>query len=112
MLLTLWIIEENDKAIVIQRIYRKKKNNKRGNSSINIESPLPKVVINKPEDEEIVFKEQNEKATLIQRKYREKKSKQKKVEVDEVLGMPIDDEMQDKAAYIQRHYRNKKAKEG
>jgi hypothetical protein len=69
-------------------------------------------VINKPEDEEIVFKEQNEKATLIQRKYREKKSKQKKVEVDEVLGMPIDDEMQDKAAYIQRHYRNKKAKEG
>lgn len=93
-------------------MYRNKKSHKRESSSMNIESPLPKVVINKPEDEEIIFKEQSEKATIIQRKYREKKSKQKKVEVDEVLGMPIDDEMQDKAAYIQRHYRNKKAKEG
>ena len=79
---------------------------------IESRTSIPNVVVNKPEEEQIIFLEQSEKATLIQRKYREKKSKQKKKEVDEILGMPIDDEMQDKAAYIQRHYRKKKAKEG
>lgn len=103
-------IEENEKAIVIQRIYRNKKEKSKMRQSEDLQSPLPVLVVMRPIEEEQRLKEENEKATIIQNMYREKKRKEKEKQppIDEVLGMPIDDEMQNKAAFIQRHYRKKR----
>jgi hypothetical protein len=96
-------------------MYRKKIDIRKQNNGTDLASPLPTVIVNKPaeENEEEILKEQNEKAAFIQHRYRERqnKKKTKKSEIDEVLGIPIDDEMQNKATFIQKHYRNKKAQE-
>lgn len=96
-------------------MYRKKIAIRKQHTGTDLASPIPTVIVNKPteENEKEILKEQNEKAVFIQRKYRErnKKKKAKQPEIDEVLGMPINEDMQNKAVFIQRHYRNKKAKE-
>jgi len=77
-------------------------------------SPLPKVIINKPNEEQEILREQNEKALFIQKRFRDRQKKRNEVaqpEVDKVLGVVIDDAIQSKAKFIQRHYRNKKAKQ-
>ena len=75
-------------------------------TSEELASPIPKLIIRKPIEEEEQLKEENEKAIVIQRMYRDKKKKEKKKEdVDEILGVPIDEEMHNKATYIQKQFR-------
>lgn len=83
--------EENEKAAVIQRMYRKKMEKRR-------------------EQEE-----QNEKATLIQRKYKEKLEKRRLAEEAKERQTKTQkeerEEENEKAAMIQRMYRAKKTKQ-
>ena len=64
----------------------------------SIESPLPKLVVNKPKEDTKV----TDSGPLQPLSFEEAE------EVDEILGVVIDDEMQDKATLIQRRFRQKK----
>lgn len=98
-------------------MYRKKLQNRKQDETENNDEPsidldtekrLPIVIVT---DEENRIKEENEKATMIQRMYRDKKQKASKQKVDEVLGIPIDKDMENTALFIQLQYRKKKAKQ-
>ena len=72
-------LEENEKAIVIQRMYRKKKENQNTEPNKAIADVQKSKETKKEKDEEEQRrKEENEKATLIQRKFRMKKKAQQK----------------------------------
>lgn len=75
--------EENEKATVIQRMYREKLQKRK-----------------EEEQRQLERQEEEEKATIIQRKYRKKLEERK-----------IQEEQNEKAAMIQKMYRAKKTKQ-